>query len=163
MLNRSKTEIRQDRMFCMPIPGLYCSTMAGTSPHFPAVNTCPPSTAIASASSRCVTGETAINQVGQNTGQEAFHSSSLKCFTMIIFRHSSTEMADWHWMAVCSPSVMLMLQSSHFLVSNLPTAHHLIGLGADKLISAEERMERTDWSTPVPPKKQTNKKKHLGA
>lgn len=35
------------------LPCTYCSTMTGTRPHFPAVNTWPPSTATASASLRC--------------------------------------------------------------------------------------------------------------
>lgn len=47
----------------MLIPGSYCSTMAGIKPHFPAVNTCPPSTAMASASWRCIISERAICQV----------------------------------------------------------------------------------------------------
>lgn len=51
-------------MFCMLILSSYCSTIAGTRPHFPAVNTCPPSTAMASASSRCGMGKT-INPQAQ--------------------------------------------------------------------------------------------------
>lgn len=47
---KSQDNLRWFRYNPNMIPSSYCSTIAGTRPHFPAVYTCPPSTAIASAS-----------------------------------------------------------------------------------------------------------------
>lgn len=150
-------------MFCMFLPSSYCSTMAGTRPHFPAVNTCPPSTAMASAPPRCRIGETAIclvkGSVGQNTAKVFFHISSPQCFTKIIFRHSSTVEADWHWMTKSSPSWMLKRHSSHFSVSALPTAHHLMELVVGAVNPAERRRARRKRQniSSSPKKTQNNK------
>lgn len=56
-------------MFCMLVPSSYCSTIAGTRPHFPAVNTCPPSTAMASASLRCRMGKTTNREAQGRLGK----------------------------------------------------------------------------------------------
>lgn len=124
--------------------------MAGTRPHFPAVNTCPPSTAMASASSRCTMSGKTIHQAQRRLLFiiSSFFTTSppppnlpvsfLHCITMIIFRHSSTVGANWHRMALVSPTMLLMLHVSHLEVSASPTAHHLTDLPAADCSSAAE-------------------------
>lgn len=118
----------------------YCSTIAGTRPHFPAVYTCPPSTAIASASLRCRMIKTTDyhRQTPQNGAKKTTTTKKMiklvadshifiqECFTIIFFRHSSTVGAFWHSMAVASSPTLLMLHVSHLAVSAWPTAHHLM-------------------------------------
>lgn len=65
--------------------------------------------------------------------------------TMIIFMHSSVEGADWHSMVVTSPSMLLMLHSSHFPVSVGPTAHHLMGLDVVTRDCSRKQGNQSRW------------------
>lgn len=66
---------------------------------------------------------------GQTRRRPESRDWSISGHTMILLMHSSNEAPFSHSMVVTSPSMLLMLHSSHFFVSVGPTAHHLMGVG----------------------------------
>lgn len=69
-------------------PSSYCSTITGTSPHFPAVYASPPSTAIASASPRCRTIKKNQRQTPQNGAKRVSNKTQVLYFHPRVFYHN---------------------------------------------------------------------------
>lgn len=112
-------------------PSSYCSTTAGTRPHFPAVYTSPPSTAIASAWFSCTHTHTKFRKTKQKCQMQRVECVPLITlvyfFTRIFLIQSCTVLPDSHSSLVLpSSSAMVKLHVSHLLAWALPTVHHLI-------------------------------------
>ena len=115
-------------------PCSYCSTIAGTRPHFPAVYTSPPSTAAASASLYCggfrhkqkITNQQHKMKQKYSQVNNRFVCFSQDCFTIIFFRQSSADKPLMQRKLVPSFPKLLMLQSSHFSFSASLTTHHFM-------------------------------------
>lgn len=130
---------------------LYSSTMATTRPHFPAEYTCPPSTAIASASLRCTQKDCAISISHECETGEIW--DLLSHVTMILLMQSSTVLPSWHsiLMLLCSLTLM-MVHMSHLLFSAWPTVHHVISWDLLPVLNPVEQIRLSDWVNIFPAK-----------
>lgn len=143
--------------FLSLIHASYCSTIAGTRPHFPAVYTCPPSIDIASASFSYRIIETTDNQHIKRDERHKMEPKILpdshvfiqECFTIIFFKQSSTVRAFWHSMEVPSSLILLMLHKSHLAVSAWPTAHHLMAVDAALEACSGNWSKTQEWAVSV--------------